>query len=136
MAFKPGEVPEGSSPYPPGVTGNPNGRPRKYISTLKEQGYKTTEVNDCIQVLVSMTVEEIDEVLANDNATVLEKIVAGAIKRDIKKKSLYSLETLLSRVHGRPAQTVDVTSKGEAISRVTNILITAAPDLIPIKELE
>ena len=93
-------------PFEKGVSGNPNGRPRKYTTLLKSQGYKMSEINDTIQNILSMTVEELTEVWNNPKATVLEKTVANAIKKGIQKGSLYSMETLLSRVYGQPKQEV------------------------------
>jgi len=95
------------TPFQKGNNANPNGRPRKYVSQLREQGYKTSEVNDCIQVMMAMTVEELKSVWDNPLATVLEKTIAGAIKKSIEKGSLYSIETLLTRVYGKPAEKVE-----------------------------
>lgn len=97
----------------PGEVRNPNGRPRKYVSTLKAQGYKLAEINDCIQVMMAMTIEELKDAFENPNATVLEKTIAAAIKRSIEKGSLYSIETLLSRVYGKPKESVDMDLQGE-----------------------
>ncbi len=83
-----------------GETNNPNGRPRKYVSMLKEQGYKLAEVNDCIQAIMSMDMQELKAVWDNPKATVLEKTIAGALRKSLEKGSLYSIDTLLTRVYG------------------------------------
>jgi len=89
-----------------GETMNPNGRPRKYVTTLTEMGYKRSEINDTIQAMMAMTMKELQEVYENPTATVLEKTIAGAMRKSIEKGTLYSMETLLSRVFGQPKQEV------------------------------
>lgn len=91
-----------------GESGNPAGRPRKYVSTLKEQGYKLSEINDSIQAMMSMTIEELKAVWNNPDATVLEKTVANAMRKSLEKGSLYSIETLLTRVYGKPKEQMDI----------------------------
>ena len=49
-------------PFKKGEVANPNGRPRKYVSLLKEQGYKLAEINDTIQAMMSMDLEELKTV--------------------------------------------------------------------------
>jgi len=94
-------------PFKKGESGNLKGRPRKWVSNLKDQGYKLSEVNDCIQAMMSMTIVELKDAFEDQNATVLEKTIAGAIKKSIEKGSLYSIETLLTRVYGKPKETLD-----------------------------
>jgi hypothetical protein len=96
-----------------GETMNPHGRPRKYVLTLKAEGYKLHEINDCIQTMMAMTIDELKDAYENPNATVLEKTIAAAIKKSIQKGSLYSIETLLSRVYGKPKEQVDMDLSGE-----------------------
>lgn len=105
-------VPPEHSRFKPGKSGNPKGRPRKYVSLLKEQGYKISEINDCIQAMMAMTLSELKEVWDNPQATVLEKTIAAAMKKSIEMGSLYSIETLLDRVYGKPKETVDNTVSG------------------------
>lgn len=104
--------PENIEPYKmkKGQTLNPNGRPRKYVSLLKEQGYTLSQVNDSIQVLMSMDEAELKEVLDNPKATILEKTVAKAMITSLNKGSLYSMDTLLSRVYGKPKESAQITS--------------------------
>jgi tRNA A37 N6-isopentenylltransferase MiaA len=87
---------------------NRNGRPKKYVTLLKEQGYKLAEINDTIQAMLSMDLDELKEVWHNPKATVLEKTIANAMRKSLEKGSLYSIETLLSRVYGKPKETADV----------------------------
>ena len=94
-------------PYKKGQSGNPKGRPKKWVSTLTDSGYKMSEVRDCILAMMAMNMEELKDAFDNPNATALEKTVAGAIRRSISRGSLYSMETLMDRVFGKPKETVD-----------------------------
>lgn len=99
-------------PFVKGQSGNPNGRPRKYVSSLKAQGYRLSEINDTIQAMMSMNSEELKSVYDNPDATILEKTIANAMNKSLIKGSLYSLETLLTRVYGKPKEQaeIDITS--------------------------
>ena len=96
-----------------GVSGNPNGRPKKYVSLLKDSGYKLSEINDTIQTMMSMTMDELKEVFDNPSGTILEKTIANAMIKSLKKGSLYSLDTLLTRVYGKPKETANITQDGK-----------------------
>lgn len=85
---------------------NPNGRPKKYVTLLKEQGYKISEINDTIQVMLQMTMEELKDVWENKESTILERTIANAMRRSLEKGSLYSIETLLTRVYGKPKEMI------------------------------
>ena len=96
-----------------GETNNPNGRPRKYVSILKDAGYKLAEINDTIQNMMAMDLEELKKVYDNPKATILEKTIANAMVKSLQKGSLYSLETLLTRVYGKPKETSSVENSGK-----------------------
>ena len=117
--------------FKPGESGNPNGRPRKYVSLLKEQGYKLSEINDSLMALLSMDLNELKEVFENPKATVLEKAVAGAIRKSIEKGSLYNIETIITRAMGKPKEQTEH-SGGQTIKviyeRNTNPLTGAASE--------
>ena len=104
-----------------GQSGNPNGRPRKFVCQLKDMGYNKQDITQTIENMMAMTIKELAEVFKDENATALEKTVANAIKRGIDKGTLYSIETLLNRVYGQPKQEVE--SKNENINLNTTVEI-------------
>lgn len=105
-----GGTPENLKRVPKGgPSPNPNGRPKKFVSTLVAIGYKRSEINDTIQAMLAMDKDEITDVFKNPKATMLELTIASAMKKSIEKGSLYSIETLLSRVFGMPKQEVEQT---------------------------
>ena len=108
-------------PFPKGNNANPNGRPKKYVSLLKERGYKLSEINDTIQAMMAMDMDELKSVWDNKHATILEKTIANAMMTSLKKGSLYSLETLLSRAFGNPKQMTELTgANSEPIQIIIN----------------
>ena len=91
-----------------GVVTNPNGRPKKYITLLKEQGYKLDQINTTIEVLMSLKLDELKAVQLNNDATILERTIANAMLKSLSKGSLYSMSTLMDRVYGRPKESAQV----------------------------
>ena len=108
---------KGFEKYPERI--NRNGRPKKYITTIKEQGYKLSEINDTIQVLLVLTEKQLNEVAGNNDSTVLEKTISKALLKSLKNSSLYSLETLLSRSFGKPRETIDQSNNLSGEIKVT-----------------
>ena len=86
---------------------NRNGRPRKFISKLKETGYTQSEILDAIQVLISFNSEELRGIKNNTDSTVLEQTIASEILLSIQKGDLNTLETLLTRVYGKPKEKIE-----------------------------
>ena len=86
---------------------NKNGRPRKWISEIKDQGYSLSEITDAIQVLISLEPNKLQEIKHNPQSTVLEITIAAAIIKSIQNGDLSSLETLMTRVFGKPKEKIE-----------------------------
>lgn len=95
-------------PYQKGQSGNLKGRPKKFITTLKEQGYRQSEINETITAMLTLSLDELKVIHDDPNATILEKTIANALYKSWRKGSLYSIETLLTRTFGKPKETIDV----------------------------
>jgi len=93
--------------YLKGESGNLNGRPRKWVSKLKDKGYTKTEILDAIQVVMSMDSPALQEILNDETNTILERTIAKALLEGLRKGTLYSLETLTTRLHGMPKQEIE-----------------------------
>ena len=118
MPFKKGITPPGAKPFKKGVSGNPKGKPRKLVRLLKDNGYTLAECSDTVQVMMAMTIEELKEVFENKDSTILEKTIANALKKSLEKGSLYSIDTLMTRVFGKPKETSDVNQSGQMVIKV------------------
>jgi len=96
-------------PYKPGQSGNPNGRPKKIVTKLKELGYSKDDINQTYMNMCAMNRKELEAIDKDrtGNYTIIEQIIAGALVKAHDKNSLYNLETLVTRVHGKPKETVD-----------------------------
>jgi hypothetical protein len=92
-----------------GQSGNPNGRPRKFVCVLKEIGYSKQDINQTVQNMIGMTLSDLQKIVADENSVIINRTIANALIKSLSKGSLYSLETLISRVHGVPTQTVNQT---------------------------
>ena len=107
-----------------GQSGNPAGRPRKFVCQLKDMGYNKQDINATIENMMAMTLNELADIFKDDNATILERTIANAMRKSLEKGTLYSLETLISRVHGVPTQTVNQTITEKPIFNGIDINVT------------
>ena len=113
---------------------NKSGRPRKWISEIKDQGYALSEITDAIQVLISLDTEQLHEIRNNPKSTVLEITIAAAIIRSIQAGNLDSLETLMTRVFGKPKQSVDIDAKVDITNHVIKLRFGNSDEEIKTEE--
>ena len=92
-----------SSEYQP----SKNGRPKKIVTQLKDIGYSKDDINQTFMNMTAMSRKELEHIDKSEDYTILERIIAGVLLKSHDKNSLFNLEMLITRVHGKPKETVD-----------------------------
>lgn len=88
---------------------NVNGRPKKFISQFVLSGYRRGEINDCIVALLSLTIDDLEHIAIDKQATALEASIASALLQSYRKGDLNAIETVLSRRFGKAKEIHEVT---------------------------
>jgi hypothetical protein len=111
---------------------NPNGRPKKMLSLLKDIGYTKTQIEDTILTMLTMKRKELEQIDKNEEFTILERIIAGTLVKSHDKNSLFNLELLLTRSQGKPKETIDqtITSRDYTITLNLNNSLDIDTNLI------
>jgi hypothetical protein len=118
-------------PIQKGEVRNPIGRPRKYVSQIIDKGFTKREIEDTFSNLLTLTFDQLKRVFNDDRATMLEKIVAASLTKSVQRGSLDVIETMLSRVHGKPVTQI-AGKDGESlnIAPVINVIDIATADAL------
>ena len=106
-----------STPFKPGKSGNPKGRPKRTVSAtlsaMKAKGYEemnAEQVRAVMQRMLNLSRDELAEIGTDKKAPILDALIARAL---IGGKGWEALQDILDRAHGKAKQQVDLTSGGE-----------------------
>lgn len=80
-----------------GETANPNGRPRKIATRLKQAGYKQSEIYDTFYKIGALTKDEFLEFAQDENITLIELGVCKMFQDYIKKGKTELLDYILPK---------------------------------------
>ena len=99
-----------------GQSGNPNGRPKKIETILKEHfldehnlKLSKSQVGDIITVILGKTKSQLVEMAKNDELPFWISLIAKKAQRDFEKGSIHILDVLFDRVYGKPKEEVTQT---------------------------
>jgi hypothetical protein len=99
--------------WKPGQSGNPEKKnlKKKHLKYLRELGHTKVEIENIIAGMVAMNPKELETFIARPGATVLELTVGNAILKGMARGSLYAIDSILDRIHGKARETVDANIK-------------------------
>ena len=107
----------------PGETGNPNGRPKKLVSSLiaqlKEEGYEGVtngQISDVISLLLNLEKDRVKQLAEDAKQPIYVQRISRRLVTATDKEIGDFIDKQLDRAHGKPKTQVDVTSNGETIT--------------------
>lgn len=112
--------------WKPGQSGNPNGRPKKIYTILKESGYTNEEIRIAFAEVAWSDKEELERILNDPTTPTIVRGVAHSFKRAADKGDYRYMKDMIEQVIGQAKQTVDTEIKGEV--NITFNLNDSIPD--------
>ena len=115
-------------PMVKGETRNPNGRPKKVETVLKELflaeynvKLSAGQTSDIIQSILSKSRSELMALAKNDELPFWISMIAKKATRDYERGSIHLLEILFDRVYGKPKETQHQTIESKNFTITLNL---------------
>jgi len=115
-------------PAQKGEVRNPNGRPKKVETILREvflDEYNIkitkTQTEDIIKSILSKNRSELIELAKNEELPFWISMIAKKATRDYERGSIHLLELLFDRVYGKPKETIDQNIEGKVFNVTLNL---------------
>ena len=93
-----------------GVSGNPNGAPKKLITIAREQDFSERDFISMCKALLMLNMDELKERAMNPTTVAMEVNICTAIKEDIKRGRITTIASLAERCWGKPKEKLAVST--------------------------
>lgn len=114
-----------------GQSGNPNGRPKKIETVLKDYFFAEhnlrltkTQMQDIITVILCKNKKELIDLAKNDELPFWVSLIAKKAERDFSKGSIHILDVLFDRVYGKPKEEVSQTIQQIEVFKGIDLSVT------------
>lgn len=90
-----------------GDIGNPNGRPKRIYTVLKESGYTKEDIRDAFEEIGWQNLTDLHEILKDETKPAILKVIANAFIKGAEKGDFRYVSEILQHVMGKPKETIE-----------------------------
>lgn len=87
-----------------GETPNPNGRPKRIYTILKESGYSKEDIGDAFKEIGWQTIDDLQGIVDDPSKPVILKVIARAFIKGADKGDFRYVSEILQHVIGKPKE--------------------------------
>jgi hypothetical protein len=98
-------------PFPPGVSGNPNGRPKVPEEIKMARALNKLELERILNEFIYMTPDEMTTKIESGSATAIEAMVGAIILAAVKHGDQARLNFILDRLIGKVKEAIDISGQ-------------------------
>ena len=93
--------------WKPGQSGNPNGRPRKIYTILKETGYGADDIKTAFKDLAFYTMPELKALYDDEKNPAIVRIVANQLFKALSGGDWNKIKEIIEHTIGKPSQPME-----------------------------
>lgn len=106
--YKKIEPSDNPKPFKKGEVANPDGRPKKIYTIIKEMGYSADDMKAVFSELSWYTTADLKKIYENESSPHIVRIVANQLYLALAKGDMYKVKEIIEYTLGRPSQSIDV----------------------------
>jgi hypothetical protein len=114
-------------PFVKGQSGNPDGRPKKIYTIIKEMGYSADDMKSVFKELCWYTVNELKELFKDENKPAIVRIVSNQLWLSLSKGDMGKAREILEYTLGKPTQSSELEIKGNTPLPIINVYNSQIP---------
>jgi len=94
-------------PFKKGEVANPNGRPKKIYTVIKQSGFSKDDIRTAMQEAGWQTAKELEDIIDDETKPAILKIIARAFLKGAERGDYRYISEIMQQAIGKPKETVE-----------------------------